>query len=232
MTRAARATPVRPRLTRLAAVAGAAGPPLFLAVVTLTGWLTPGYDARTQTVSELALGPLGWLLNAALYGIGAALVAAGAALLLGLRRAALPAGGPAALALAVAGAGCVVAAVYPTDVPGTPATPAGEVHNLAFLAIFAALAAAPAGAAVALRRAPDWGGLALGAALTPAAVLALLAVFVLFAGDPGDPLHGGAGLLERALIAVALGWVVATNRRLLTAGAVPRPAAPGDSTAS
>ena len=49
------ATPA-PVLWRRLALAGAAGPPLFLLAATLAGLLTPGYDAVTQPVSLLALG--------------------------------------------------------------------------------------------------------------------------------------------------------------------------------
>ncbi|HEY6417440.1 MAG TPA: DUF998 domain-containing protein [Candidatus Binataceae bacterium] len=37
------------------------GPALFVATFTLEGWLRPGYDARRMFVSELALGPCGWI---------------------------------------------------------------------------------------------------------------------------------------------------------------------------
>lgn len=46
---------------QLAAWAGMIGPTLFVAVFTLEGWLRPGYDPLRMFVSELALGPRGWI---------------------------------------------------------------------------------------------------------------------------------------------------------------------------
>jgi Protein of unknown function (DUF998) len=72
--------------SRILTAGGAAGPPLFLALATLAGLLDPAYDARTQTVSDLAVGPLGWLQTANFYLLGASLVAFALALFRGLRR--------------------------------------------------------------------------------------------------------------------------------------------------
>lgn len=46
---------------RLAAWAGVIGPLLFAATFTLEGYLRPGYDPRGMYVSELSLGPRGWI---------------------------------------------------------------------------------------------------------------------------------------------------------------------------
>ena len=43
--------------------AGILGPVLFVAVFTIEGWLRPGYDPYRMYVSELALGPRGWIQN-------------------------------------------------------------------------------------------------------------------------------------------------------------------------
>jgi|SRR5208282_1995904 len=46
---------------QLAAWAGMIGPALFVATFTLEGWFRPGYESRGMFVSELALGPGGWI---------------------------------------------------------------------------------------------------------------------------------------------------------------------------
>lgn len=46
---------------QLAAWAGMIGPTLFVAVLMLEGWLRPGYEPTRMFVSELALGPRGWI---------------------------------------------------------------------------------------------------------------------------------------------------------------------------
>ena len=45
----------------LASWAGMIGPTLFVAVFTLEGWLRPGYNPLSMVVSELSLGPRGWI---------------------------------------------------------------------------------------------------------------------------------------------------------------------------
>jgi hypothetical protein len=46
---------------RLGALAGIIAPVLFVGVFLLEGWLRPSYDGMTQYVSELSLGPRGWI---------------------------------------------------------------------------------------------------------------------------------------------------------------------------
>lgn len=41
--------------------AGITAPVLFVGIFLLEGWLRPGYDAMSQYVSELSLGPRGWI---------------------------------------------------------------------------------------------------------------------------------------------------------------------------
>src|SRR5690348_1640485 len=41
--------------------AGMIGSALFVIVFSLEGWLRPGYDARSTFISELSIGPRGWI---------------------------------------------------------------------------------------------------------------------------------------------------------------------------
>jgi hypothetical protein len=56
---------------QLAAWAGMIGPTLFVAIFTLEGWLRPGYDPLGMFVSELSLGPRGWIqiVNFVVFGV-------------------------------------------------------------------------------------------------------------------------------------------------------------------
>jgi hypothetical protein len=66
---------------QLAAWAGMIGPVLFVAIFTIEGWLRSGYDARSMFVSELALGPRGWIqiVNFLVFGLLFLLFARGVA---------------------------------------------------------------------------------------------------------------------------------------------------------
>lgn len=46
---------------RIGALTGIIAPVLFVGVFLLEGWLRPGYNAMSQYVSELSLGPRGWI---------------------------------------------------------------------------------------------------------------------------------------------------------------------------
>jgi hypothetical membrane protein len=50
-------------MARWLALAGVVGPPLFVAVFTLAGFLRPGYSPIHQTVSDLGVGSNGWLVD-------------------------------------------------------------------------------------------------------------------------------------------------------------------------
>jgi hypothetical membrane protein len=199
---------------RALATAGAAGPIVFLAVTVLAGLLTPGYDIRDQSVSELAVGAHGWLQTANFVVLGAAMTAAALALATG-RRGSRSAGA----LLAAAGAGMVAVGFFPTDLAAGPQTSHGAVHDTVSLGIFLALIAAPALHGRALRRAGVQPRIAWYSTLTAGTVFALFAGFAVFAGDVGDPLHSASGLLERLLIAAALAWVTVVSGRLLRAPA-------------
>jgi hypothetical protein len=98
---------------------------------------------------------------------------------------------------------------------GGPQTETGALHDLAFLVVFLPLILAYPLAALALHKVAGWGRYALATALIPVAVFGLMFVFVAFASDPGDPLYAIGGLVQRALIAVAFGWITMTGWRLL-----------------
>lgn len=61
----------------LGAVAGSLGAVIFVTVFTLEGWLRPGYDSRSMFVSELSLGPRGFvqILNFLFLGVSQLLFA-------------------------------------------------------------------------------------------------------------------------------------------------------------
>jgi hypothetical protein len=64
-------TPIPFNQRRLAAWAGVIGPLLFVGVFTLEGWLRPGYNPLATYVSDLSIGPRGWIqiANFLVFGI-------------------------------------------------------------------------------------------------------------------------------------------------------------------
>lgn len=124
---------------------GVASTPVFYALAALQLALRPGYDIRTQPISFLALGELGWI-QVANFLLTGALALAGA---LGLRRALRgQRGGTAGPILAgLYGLGMVGAGLFgPDPLPAPGQTPqmsaTGALHMVAFLVSFLSLIAA------------------------------------------------------------------------------------------
>jgi hypothetical membrane protein len=198
--------------TRVLLAIGAAGPVMFLAVATIVGLLDPDYDVKTQTVSELARGGHGWIQTANFFIFGPAIIAFAVALHRSLRRPSRTG----TLLIVLMGVGAFVEGIFPTDLKTEPETGVGVIHNLVFLVAFLALTVSYGFTARAMWREPGWRGFARGTALMPVAVFALLCFFIGFGSDPGDPFYSIAGLIQRALIVVAFGWMTVTGMRLLS----------------
>src|SRR5690242_18835283 len=49
------------KIKSIAGWAGMIGSALFVTVFTVEGWLRPGYDWRSTFISELSIGPRGWI---------------------------------------------------------------------------------------------------------------------------------------------------------------------------
>jgi uncharacterized protein DUF998 len=173
-------------------------------------------------VSELALGPFGWIQTASFYATGLCFVAFAFGFTVAFYRrhprrslVAKVLIGAASVLIAISGGGLLMAGGFPTDPLSGPQTKTGALHDLAFLVAFLPLILAYPLAALALRKVVGWGRYALATALIPVAVFGLMFVFVAFASDPGDPLYAIGGLVQRALIAIAFGWITITGWRLL-----------------
>ncbi len=118
---------------RLGALAGALGAVVFVTVFTIEGWLRPEYDWRSMFVSELSLGPRGFIqiLNFFFFGASQLLFARGIA-------AEFPGGkasraGP--ILLAAVGMGMLFGGAFVMDPIGTPMANwswHGWLHGLPF----------------------------------------------------------------------------------------------------
>jgi hypothetical protein len=110
---------------KLGAVAGIVGSVAFIAIFTIEGWLRPGYDAQRMFVSELALGPRGFvqILNFVACGFATILFARG-------MRAEFPAAPVATRLLDVVGVGLIGAGLFVMDPLGTPLSRLSWHHHL------------------------------------------------------------------------------------------------------
>jgi hypothetical membrane protein len=214
-------TATRERADRALLAAGAVAGPVLVVVFTIESATRAGYDWRRHPVSDLALGPWGWV-QAANFVVSGALLAAGAA---GLWRDGDPAvrtcTGCALVGLS--GVGLLLAGVFTTAPvsgypPGTPPEPAAYsttelLHDVVSMPTFVGLPVAALCFARAFHRAgrPGW---AAGSAA--AGVVVFVAFLLASAGFTQAPaLAAAGGLYQRISIVAGLGWVTAVCLRQL-----------------
>ncbi|MEZ4452743.1 MAG: DUF998 domain-containing protein [Nannocystaceae bacterium] len=209
---------------RLTATAGLVGAALFVAVFTVEGLLRPGYDPWSSFVSELALGPRGWIQNANFVASGALILALSRGLAGEFLTGKASRAGPTMIAFI--GAGLLASGPAVMDRPGTPldqATTAGLVHSLLGAVVFTL---APTSAFVFYRRFredPRWRALAgstLATAIVTTAAVVLMRVGPARPPAPPNPWNQWSGALQRAVLIPWFAWLfaVALRLRLLAGG--------------
>jgi hypothetical membrane protein len=173
---------------------GAVGAALFVVVFLVDGRVHQGYDPIRDTVSELAIGPGGWIQVASFIVTGLLMIAFATT----LRRALQSTW--AAVLIGLYGAGLVASGVFVTDpVPSSTTTVHGTVHMLVSLVVFGPLTAACF--VVARHR---W-------ALVSRIAGVLVPVFFVLMGGVGGSV---TGLLQRIAIVVGWSWVAFVSVRL------------------
>jgi hypothetical membrane protein len=186
----------------------------MIAFVTVAGALRPGYEPSRNWISQLSLGPGGWLAaaNLAACGLWLILCAAGLRHRLGPDRT--------ASLVAACGAGLIAIAVIPTDPgigypPGVPAaqTGLGLAHQLVSVAL------GMAGIVTAASLGRSTGFPRLGVLVAALMAVSFVAGSVLVLLDAAGVLPGNpSGLLERIALYAGLCWIGAISVSLLTPG--------------
>jgi hypothetical membrane protein len=187
----------------------------FVVTFLVEGAIRPGYSPLRHAVSQLSLGPFGWINTIAILLTGLALLALAA----GLRGALVTGTGStwAPRLIGVTGVGFLLAGAFPIGAglnypPGAPGqqTLSGLIHGLAITVAFGCLSAAcfvmarrfagePAGR--------GWGGYSTVSGLLVAT--GYLATSVLTGLDQAGVLHNApGGLLQRVTIIAGFGWIV------------------------
>jgi hypothetical membrane protein len=189
--------------TRLCLLAGAIAPVLFWLVVIVDGFTKPGYDARKDFISELALGDHGWVQSANFIAVGLLIIALAA----GLHQL-FPAGrasrfGPPLVA--IFGLGLVASGIFRTDPGNYPVksdtiTTTGSIHIIAFFVILASIIPACFVFARRFRIEPNWQGYGRYSFINGFLIPGMLVLFMLAPDQV-------TGLTQRALVAVIFLWI-------------------------
>ena len=189
------------------------GPALFVTVFTVEGWRRAGYLPLGMFVSELSLGPAGWVQITSFLVTGALVVVLGRGLGAYAGRGGTSRAG--AVLLQVIGVSLMVSGPFTTDpsAAGGPVTPHGVVHGLFGAVVFTL---APVSCFVfyrRFRRDPTWRPLA--AWTLAAGVVLTLGIGVLrFSQVPEAGLFGYKGLVQRVVLVTFMTWIFAVAARL------------------
>ena len=201
------------RRVRLAAAAGMIGAFLFVSVFTIYGWLSPGYSPTGMFVSELSLGPFGWvqILNFVLT--GALMLVFGAGLSAHFNTGAASRFGPALIK--IIGVSLMASGPFTTDpsVMLDQHSAHGIVHGIFGALVFTF---APISCFVFYRRFlrdPVWRPLA-GWTLASGIVLALGVAALRISQQPGNGLFEWKGLVQRIILVTFMAWIFAVAFRL------------------
>lgn len=195
------------RTARILADIALAGMGTFLVIVALMHILRPDLDPLDRAISEYARGDLGWLMTMAWFANGVGVLA----LASGLRRSVAPVAraGLATRLLDVAGLCLLASGVFVTDVSAsggpTGATVSGQLHDLAGLVGYLAFLLAALVLQGVFAQDPRWRSMA-----QPTSWFArgLLGLFVARVGVVVAGLPGSAGIVQRFLWVVLLGWLL------------------------
>ena len=178
----------------------------FFAAVTTEELLRPLYDPVQRTISELAVGPFGFLQTSAFVVLGLSLLALQHGLARSLRHSALSK--VACVLLALCGVTAFLAAAFPTNLKGAVVTVAGQIHESAADAGYAGLIVAIILLTIHFRRDERWRGYV--SASSSLAVLGAGSSIFMGATGGGDL----SGLSQRLMVVPLLLWVVLTALRL------------------
>jgi hypothetical membrane protein len=196
---------------RWLALAGVVGPILFLSVLTILGFLRPGYSPIRQAGSDLGVGPNAWILNLSFVITGLLLIAFAIGFFLGMDQILTKGWRLTCLVLLVlSGVGFITAGIF-TEAPATVTlhwTLAVPLTLLSPLVVCFIVGRQ-------WRRVSGWRGYGRYSLLTALGVVAFyLLTYAFFI--PSSPLSGAhiGGLLERVLILVVFAWYVVIGWRL------------------
>jgi Protein of unknown function (DUF998) len=212
----------RPIRQRLLLGGAAAGLTAFVVTFLVEGALRPGYRPWRHAISQLSLGPFGWVNIIAVLVAAASLLAFAAGL-----RAALPTGvgstwAPRLLAVTGTGLGLTAALLDDPGLGYPPATPTqqslhGLLHGLLITLAVGCLSAACLVMARRFAGDPGWRGWARYSTVTGLVVAAGYVATAVVTGldQAGALANAPGGLLQRVMIITGFGWVVLLAARLL-----------------
>ncbi len=192
----------------ISALAGVIGPLVLIATDIAAAFYEPGYNLIRDSISSLALTPMGWIQTIGFLAIGLLVEVFVAGLLLSIRG---RWGFGAGIAILVCfGFGLLLIGAFRTDPVGGPQTTEGVIHGMTATTVFWLFPAAALLIAPSLRNDRYWKGTFAYTVVTIVLALALLAGRLFLPEQ-----LSWFGLYERMLVANAIIWVEVIALHLL-----------------
>jgi hypothetical protein len=217
-----RSRPDRRTRQRLLLGGAAAGLLAFVVTFLVEGALRPGYRPWRHAISQLSLGPFGWVNSLAVLVAAASLLAFAAGLCTAMPTGVGSRWGPRLLGVAGTGLGLTGAVLDDPGLGYPPATPAqqslhGLLHGLLVTVAIGCLSAACLVMARRFAADPGWRGWAGYSTVTGVLVAAgYVATTVVTGLDQAGVLPDApGGLLQRTMVIAGFGWCVALAVRLV-----------------
>jgi hypothetical membrane protein len=189
------------------ALAGIVGPIVVMVGDLAASLSSPGYSPVRDSISSLALTPIGWLQSICFLAMGLLEVFFVAGLFFNIRGA--RGFRPAVGLLALCGFTLMVIGAFRMDAPGTPRTIEGIIHTVASYSLGLLFAIAILSLAPSLKSDPNWKSI-----LVYTLVAGVLA-FGLIVGAFFAEQTGWFGLYERIIVLNAIIWVEVAAIHLL-----------------
>ncbi len=209
-------------------MAGAAGAVLSVALFTVQGLFREGYDPVRHYVSQLSLGPGGWVQVANFVGTGALMLCFAAGLRRALRPGRASVWGP--ILVATFGLGLITAGIFPADeglgnfppgtvIPADSPTLDFRIHILSAMVVFFSLPAACFVLARRFRHDRTRRGWAAYSIATGTVVWVLWAGSTILSGDGSAPIDAVVGLVQRVYLIAGFAWIALVAVHLRTPAA-------------
>ena len=190
------------------ALAGVVGPFVLIVADNIAAFSDPGYNLIRDSISSLALTPMGWIQTIGFLAIGLLVEIFVGGLLFNIRRGRGFA--PSIGLLVCFGFGLLLIGAFRTDPVGAPHTIEGTIHSVTATTVFCLFPIAILSLAPSLRNDPNWKDIFVYTVVTSVFALALMIGRL---GLPGQ--LSWSGLYERILVANTVIWVEVMAVRLL-----------------
>jgi hypothetical protein len=165
-------------------------------------FLRPDKNMLRCFVSEYAVGKYSWLMTFAFYAL-----ASSAALMLGGLMMHLKASKTAVITLIIFCLGILLAAIFPTDIPGDPPTPRGLIHGFAALIAFINIGISMIAWGVVFKKNNNFISLAKSSIIFGVTSLVLLLIFIF------SPVSI-RGLTQRILLTHNISWLFLVSLKM------------------